>query len=140
VRRWEAHRFGVTQVLWHPWDELLASAGQDGKAKLWRSDGAEPIAVPEAGNAWCEHLAWAPSGKVLLNACGKQLKLWSREGELLRVFAEQPHTIAGIGWWADSQRFVSACYGRVVFWLPEAVEPTRILEWKGLDALRRSQS
>lgn len=131
VRRWNAHRLSATSVSWHPVENILASAGQDGKMRLWVVEDEVPIATLDCGSGWVEHIAWSPSGHFIATACGKQLKLWSKEGELRQSFTEQPNTIAGVGWRADSQALVSACYGQVVFWSPEASEPKRTLFWKG---------
>jgi WD40 repeat protein len=57
--------------------------------------------------------------------------LWSATGDLLRTFAEQPNTIAGVNWRADSRQLVSACYGQVVFWSPDASESVKTFHWKG---------
>jgi hypothetical protein len=37
IRRWPAHRYGANAIAWHPEEDLLASAGQDGRAVLWRA-------------------------------------------------------------------------------------------------------
>ncbi len=130
-RRWSGHGFGANAVAWHPTLELLASAGQDGKIKLWESRSDSPVATLDCGTAWVERLAWSPSGRYLATACGRTLRLWSSTGELVQAFDEQPNTIAGIDWRSDSEEFVSACYGQVVFWKPSSSSPTRIFEWKG---------
>jgi hypothetical protein len=71
---------------WRPHEELLASAEED-DARSHTLD---------RRTSWVEHLVWSPS-------------------ELLQTFDEQPNTIAGINWRADSQELVSACYGQVIF-------------------------
>ena len=131
IRRWPAHRFGANAIAWHPRENLLASAGQDGKAALWKPEDSAPVAVLDCGTGWVEHLAWSPSGKYLATACGRSLRLWSSAGELAQTFEEQSNTIAGIDWRSDSAQLVSACYGRVVFWVPEDSSPQRFFEWKG---------
>ena len=131
VRVWQGHRMGATVIAWHPWDDVFASGGQDGTAKLWSPKQDEPLATLACGSAWVEHLGWAPSGKLLATACGRNLKTWSKEGELLCAFDDQPNTIAGLDWSTDSQRLVSACYGQVVFWTPRESAPRKTFLWKG---------
>lgn len=131
VKRWTGHRFGAIAVAWHPKDNLLASAGQDGKVNLFTPQSDTPFAVLDCGTAWVEHIAWSPSGSYLATACGRTLRLWSTQGELLQNFDEQPNTIAGVDWRYDSEELVSACYGQVVFWRPSNSSPTRTFEWKG---------
>lgn len=131
VKRWNVHRVSATAVAWHPDRELLASAGQDGKAELWLPECHTPERILNCGPSWVEHLAWSPSGEYLATACGRNLCLWSSKGELIQTFEEQPNTIAGIDWRADSEQLVSACYGRVAFWKPSKRSPDRVFEWKG---------
>ncbi|HTF68447.1 MAG TPA: hypothetical protein VK638_37790 [Edaphobacter sp.] len=131
LKRWDAHRFSATVIAWHPHEDLLATAGQDGKVSIWNPEDDAPSHVLECGTSWVEHLAWSPSGEHLATACGRILRIWSRTGELLQTFDEQPNTIAGIDWRADSQELVSACYGQVVFWSPSSNTPKRTFEWKG---------
>lgn len=130
-RRWAGHRFGANAVAWHPQEDLLASAGQDGSTMLWSPESNDPVSVLHCGNGWVEHLAWSPSGRYLATACGRSLQLWSSEGGLAQTFEEQPNTIAGMDWRSDSEELVSACYGQVVFWKPSSSSPARTFEWKG---------
>src|ERR1700694_4125332 len=41
-RRWDAHRVAANSVAWHPHEDLLASAGQDGKVALWTPEADLP--------------------------------------------------------------------------------------------------
>jgi WD40 repeat protein len=131
LKRWDAHRFASTLVAWHPHEDLLASAGHDGKVLLWKPEDETSSSALECGTAWVEHLAWSPSGRQLATGCGRTLRLWSKDGALVQEFETQPNTIAGIDWRSDSMELVSACYGQVVFWSPSTNTPKRTFEWKG---------
>src|ERR1700749_254505 len=65
LKHWDAHRFAATLVAWHPNEDLLASAGHDGKVLLWKPEGETAHSVLECGSTWVEHLAWSPSGRQL---------------------------------------------------------------------------
>lgn len=131
LREWPAHQFGATQVAWHPQEPLLATAGQDGRVCLWSVDSASALQSLECCEEWVEHIAWSPSGRYLATAAGRDLKLWSKEGELLQTYTGHPNTIAAIAWKSDADELVSACYGQVQFWRPEEESPHKTFLWKG---------
>jgi WD40 repeat protein len=131
VREWAGHQFGATQVAWHPQELLLASAGQDGKVRLWRTGADDAIETLDCGDEWVEHISWSPSGCYLATAAGRKLKLWDKEGRLVCAYPDHPNTIASLVWKNDSDELVSACYGKVQFWRPEKPESHRTFFWKG---------
>ncbi len=131
VQKWLGHQFGATAVVWHPQDALLASAGQDGKVRFWRANEHRSVKVLDCGDEWVEHVAWSSSGRYLATAAGRKLKLWNKDGELVRTYPDHPHTIAAIAWKTDSDELVSACYGLLQFWRQEAERPHQTFSWKG---------
>jgi WD40 repeat protein len=131
VREWPGHQLGATQVAWHPEEPLLASAGLDGQVKLWRTDADSAIKILDCGDEWVEHIAWSPSGRYLATSAGRNLKLWDKEGEVVRTYPDHPNTIAAIAWKEDSDELVSACYGQVQLWQPAEAKSHRTFSWKG---------
>src|SRR5262249_8965597 len=126
------HGFGTTAVAWCPGDvSLLASAGQDRKARLWDSTTGQERAALDGGAAWVEHLAWSPDGALLASAAGKKLRLGDRAGQLVRALPDQPSPIADLQWRPGDNALTSACYGAVVVWETEKGEPRKTFEWKG---------
>src|SRR5262249_29506268 len=97
-RTLSGHRFGTTSLSWKPDGVLLATAGQDGKVRLWEPQwGVEVEALP-GGAAWVEHVSWHSSAEVLASAAGKKLKLWSAKGKLVREYPDHPATISDLAW------------------------------------------
>jgi WD40 repeat protein len=131
IQRVSAHRFGATQIAWHPQNARFATAGQDGLVRLWdaRLDGS--VNELDCGAEWVEHLAWSESGRLLATAAGRKLKIWTEDGELVREYPDHPNTIAAIAWRSGSEELVSACYGQLQFWTPGSHEKQRTFEWKG---------
>src|ERR1700761_4247569 len=76
LKRWEAHHFAATLVAWHSHEDLLASAGHDGKVRLWKPEAETSHCTLECGSVWVEHLVWSPSGRQLATGCGRTLRLW----------------------------------------------------------------
>ncbi len=131
IQKLPAHRFGATKVAWHPSDPRFATAGQDGFVRVWdaRLDGL--VKELDCGSEWVEHIAWSDSGKLLATAAGRKLKVWTKDGELVREYPEHPNTIAAIAWKAESEEFASACYGQLKFWTPDNPEAFKTFSWKG---------
>jgi|ERR1700733_3576622 WD40 repeat protein len=131
VQKLSAHRFGATQVSWHRQDARFATAGQDGFVRLWdaRFDGL--VRELNCGAEWVEHIAWSPNGRLLATAAGRKLKLWTKEGELVREYPDHPNTIAAIAWKAGTEELASACYGQLQFWAPDKPEALGTFSWKG---------
>ncbi|WP_020468681.1 WD40 repeat domain-containing protein [Zavarzinella formosa] len=125
------HAFGTTAISWHPKELLLASAGQDGKARIWNPvTGAEVMAVA-GGSAWVEHIAWSPKGDSLATAAGRKVRLWGKQGEMLRDYPPFASTVSGIEWSARGKDFVVSGYGKVSFYRPDAADVVNTFEWKG---------
>jgi WD40 repeat protein len=130
VQRLSAHRFGATQVAWHPQNARFATAGQDGFVRIWDAKLDGLVKEANCGAAWVEHIAWSDNGR-LATAAGRKLKIWTKDGELVREYPDHPNTIAAIAWKAGTEELVSACYGQLQFWRPDEVESVRTFSWKG---------
>jgi WD40 repeat protein len=126
------HGFGTTSVSFRYDGGLLASAGQDGKVRLWSPETGQQQRPLEGGAAWVEHVLWHPSADRLASAAGKKLRLWSSDGTLLCDYPDQAATIADVAWRPGSNELASATYGGVTLWSMEASqEAVRRLEWRG---------
>jgi WD40 repeat protein len=131
LQRYGGHNFGTTAVAWQPKGTCLASAGQDGKIRLWNSTSLLPIRELEGGAAWVEHLAWSPDGQYLASAAGRKLRLWDSAGNLLQDYPLHNSTIADIAWKPNSTVLTSASYSTVRFFEPAQAEVVSEFSWKG---------
>lgn len=124
------HGFGTTSVVWAD-DATVASAGQDGRVRLWgAATGAERAAL-DAGAKWVERLAVSPCGTYLASAAGKKVRLWDREGRLIRDYPDHGSTVTDIVWRPGRLQLTASAYGGVRVWSPDGNEPVREFEWKG---------
>jgi len=131
TRTLPGHGFGTSAVSWHPESKLLASGGQDGHLKIWDVDtGGLFFALP-GGAPWVERVAWDQAGELLATSAGKKLRLWNREGRLVRDYPDHASTVADIAWAPKGRQLASACYGCIALWDPDRSEPVRRFEWKG---------
>lgn len=78
----DAHAGGVLALAFGR--QLLASAGQDGHARLWDARKGAPVAALPGGSGWVSHLQWTPDGKRLATAAGKTATLWNEQGAVLQ--------------------------------------------------------
>ena len=125
-----AHEDAILALAVHPRRPLLATAGQDGRGRLWDLDGQASANLLTGDAAWVEHLAWSPSGDRLASASGRHLRIWTPEGELVARTPAHASAIAGIHWCGEEE-IASACYGRVSFWDPASGDLRERLDWKG---------
>jgi WD40 repeat protein len=136
------HGFGTACVSFSADGTRLASAGQDGKVRLWEPFVGIELKEMPAGAAWGERVAWCPTQNILASTAGKKLRLWNGDGEMIRDYADHPSTIADIQWkpvppspsgrGAEGEGILaSAGYGKLFFWSPEQQTPIRELVWNG---------
>lgn len=124
-----AHEDGAFQVAWDPKGARFASVGQDRKVRFWSADG-QPGEVFDAGTAWVEHLAWAPSGEWLAVGAGKVVHLWHRERGWIHHLSGHPSTVSGLSWRSDSRVLGVAAYGGVRLYQVDDGQATGSLPWK----------
>jgi hypothetical protein len=66
----------------------LRLSGQDGKAHIFDGSNYSKLATIDHGDAWVEHIAWHRTSDYILTAAGKQLKLSTADGTLIRQFED----------------------------------------------------
>ncbi len=125
-----AHPGGSLALAVDPERRQIASAGQDGRVRLWSAaDGTAGVTLA-AGEGWVEHLAWSPDGARIAAACGREVSVWDQDGRRLLTLEEHPSTVSAIAWQSPSE-LATACYGRVSFFeLPQG-RASQCLAWKG---------
>ena len=124
------HEGGLFQAAWQPGGALVASAGQDGHARVWDPDrGAEVAAIP-GGAGWVEQLAWSPSGEWLAVGAGRCLTLWHRERGVAHVLRDHRSTVSAIAWKPGSGVVGAAAYGGVSLWDASSGARVGSLPWK----------
>lgn len=130
--RWRAlaHPGGVLALGWSPASCTLATAGQDGKARLHLEDGRVLAELPGT-TGWVEHLAWSHDGRTLATASGKTVRLWNADGSPRLETEAHASSVTGLAWGRDDARLATCCYGGVHLWDVEAGARAKHLAWKG---------
>ena len=126
----QAHEDGILDLAVHPREARLASAGQDGRGRLWDLDGRASPRTLDADAAWVEHLAWSPAGDRLASASGRHVRFWTPEGELISRTPAHASAVSALAWCGQAE-LASACYGGLSFWDPASGALRERLDWKG---------
>jgi WD40 repeat protein len=81
------HLLGALAVAWRPNGGGFASSGQDGTVVLWDGDSGKAVKRWKPAPTPTQALAWSPGGELLATAAGRNVTLWSTEGEKVHAFA-----------------------------------------------------
>lgn len=106
----------------------LASAGQDGHARLWDAKSGTQTAALAGGSGWVSHLRWSPDGKRLATAAGRHAKLWSDAGALLQSWQAKAG-INGLAFNAVGGLLAAAAGAEILLWRAADGGLDRTLKW-----------
>jgi len=132
---WQGHEGGVTRVCFKPGDDAaLASAGEDGRVRLWDTHSGSQTATLAEEQTWVEHLAWTPDGKVLAAAARKTISLW-QGNEPLGVWYDARRQVLAMAWAPDGNRLATAANKGLYLWrmnnTAATSEPMQLLGFPG---------
>ena len=126
----EIHDGGLLALAIQPGGDLLATAGQDGRVRIWSAMDGEIIHTLELGSGWVENVAWSADGQWLAASISRRVHLFDADGQEVWRSEDHPSTVSTIAW-SGSEELATACYGRVSFFSASTGEEVQKLEWKG---------
>jgi WD40 repeat protein len=106
-----------------------ASAGEDGRVRLW-DERFGLVATLAEESSWVEHLAWTPDGKLLAAAAGRTIQLW-RDEESLGVWYDASRVVLALTWAPDSKRLATAANKGLHLWQVGGEAPVQLLQFPG---------
>jgi WD40 repeat protein len=124
-----AHPGGVLSLDWSR-GQVLATAGQDGHARLFDTQGNDLGAVP-GSTACVEHVVWSPDGEKLAVVSGRFLCIWTAAGTLAWTTDAHEGAVTGVAWNQGSSEIVTACYGGAQLFRVASHSTTRRFPWRG---------
>ncbi|MDO9454415.1 MAG: hypothetical protein Q7J29_16360 [Stagnimonas sp.] len=122
----DAHAGGVLALAFGR--QQLASAGQDGHARLWDARSGAAIAALPGGSGWVSHLQWTPDGKRLATAAGKTATLWNEQGSVLQKWSASAG-INGLAFNAVGGLLAATAGAEVLLWRAADGGLDRTLKW-----------
>jgi WD40 repeat protein len=105
-----AHDNGVSSIGWSPSGQVLATGGQDDRARLFDAEGYELAELAGDGGS-VERVTWAPDGRHLATASRGIARVWTCSGD--PVWKTDPHesTVTGLSWNSRGTHFATASSG-----------------------------
>ncbi len=130
VRELAGHNGGAFRALWHPKENLIASAGQDGHVRFWNPQDGQAAGEFPAGGAWVEQLDWSPAGDWLASGAGRVLTLWQPGRGVVHTHRDHRSTLSALAWRRDGARLAVACYGGAHVYDCASGQSVDVLPWK----------
>lgn len=111
------HEGGVTDLAWRADSNVLASAGADGRVRLWAMQNGREIRGFEAHPGGVTAVAFSHEGELVSGGRDHKVKIWKADGNLRLEVAELPDLVTSVRFLEDSKHVVIGDFlGQVQQW------------------------
>ncbi|XP_073435069.1 intraflagellar transport protein 80 homolog isoform X1 [Dendrobates tinctorius] len=115
VLQWKAHDGVILKVDWNPVNDLILSAGEDCKYKVWDSYGRALYSSPSHEYP-ITSVSWAPDGELFAVGSFQTLRLCDKTGWSYALEKPTTGSIFSLTWSIDGTQVAGACgNGQVIF-------------------------
>lgn len=134
------HARGISDISWSPDSELLASAGDDGVAMLWRplhvrarartdAQGDEPVRTLHGHSNYVFAVVFGPTGGLLATGSfDESIRVWdarAADGRCLRTIAAHADPVTGLSFGPDGSLLASSSYDGLMYAAARALTARR---------------
>jgi WD40 repeat protein len=131
LQKLEGHSGSVNAVAFSTDGRLLASASDDGTARLWNPATGEQVQKLEGHRHWVRAVAFSTDGQLLASASDdRTVRLWNpATGEQVQKLEGHSDSVRAVAFSTDGQLLASASEDKTVkLWNPATGEEVEILE------------
>ncbi len=129
------HGFDNACAAWHPFQNRLATCGQDGMIRIYdgSADSSHPVLEIPVGAGWIESIAWNCDGSFLAVGVDRTLRIFDQaSGELARSYDAHKSTVCDLSWNPTrSDEIATVCDGGAFMWRIGESEPFGSFDWGG---------
>eukprot|EP00794_Sanderia_malayensis_P011126 gene11126-12297_t len=129
-QQWKAHDGIILKVDWNSINNIIISAGEDCKYKVWDTYGRS-LYISQVHDYPITTISWAPDGELFAVGSYNTLRLCDKAGWSYALEKPDTGSIFGIAWSTDGTQLAGACgNGQVVF----AHVVQKRIEWSNFEA------
>ncbi len=143
VRRLEGHTAEVLSCSWSPEHNCLATASNDGSARMWSlespSAAASSVALPHdttrGQSVNVTHVAWSVSGRLATATAGGQVRVWSPGGALETSLLDMQSRCMALQWSPVGEALLACASGGCIATWDAARQSASVAKLGGREVL-----
>ncbi len=111
------HSGAISGLCFHGESDVLASASEDGTVRLWEMEEGRQIKSWTAHNGAALAIAFASDGRLATTGADRRLRIWQRDGKLIRNIEPLSDWAYCVAFSPDGTRVITGTWdGQVTIW------------------------
>ena len=114
----KGHTRPVRFASWSPDGLLVATASDDGTARIWNAQNGEQMQVLRGHSGGVNHVSWSnDGGKILTSGVDRTVKMWDvASGEVITSYEGHTTRVWNAIWSQNGSQILSASAENIIFW------------------------